>query len=171
MKTLVAIVSVVVIAMTIVVISPAAGQSDIETRVANLETRVAKLESDMASPSPSETAQTQSPASYTIEGLVALGQSKVVPTLDGGCIPSAEVTDPREGTEVTLRDETSKIIGSSVLGAGTMDKDLNACVFRFEIREVPESRFYVLTIGELDDFTYSLDEMISTSWQLLIRLV
>lgn len=81
-------------------------------------------------------------------------------------------TDIDEGSQVTVKDESNKLIATGNLGKGaTADIGFGgACVFPLSVVNVPVATFYTIEVGTRKGITYSAKEMQDKNWQVNISL-
>jgi hypothetical protein len=137
----------------------------------------------------------------SIEGTIQLnsdedGVSRV--SLEGDCEGDGGYSDLTAGAQVTVKDESGKVIGTGNLRPGTAssidpsgDKTAEslgttlavlrtvsaglgiqsrACEFEFTIEDVPRVDFYNLSIGRRDGPTYTFEEMERNGWEVALSI-
>ena len=85
-----------------------------------------------------------------------------------GCSGSGGYSDIQTGTNVMLRDGDGKILATSSLGGGS--KGTGTCSFSFRFADVPEVSFYTVEVGRRGQLSYSLADLRSKDWTLLLTL-
>ena|GEM_PF-2469736 len=81
-------------------------------------------------------------------------------------------SDIDEGAQVTIKDESNKLIATGKLGKGaTADIGFGgACAFPFSVTNVPTATFYTIEVGSRKGITYSAKEIQDKNWQVNISL-
>lgn len=77
-----------------------------------------------------------------------------------GCRGEGGFSDIGEGASITIRDGTGKVIAVGNLGRSV--EDGGACVFRFQVDNVPEMDFYGIEISHRGVVNYSRDQVRGT---------
>lgn len=78
----------------------------------------------------------------------------------------------RSESPIVVKDASGKIIATSKLGKGSM-QDLGAtgaCVFPFEIADVPASDFYTIEIEEFKSAAFKRSVLQSKNWKLQAQI-
>ena len=75
-----------------------------------------------------------------------------------------------EGTTVTIRDASDKIVASAALDPGSLvyGSDV-ACSFPFKAEGVPASDFYTVSVGSHNPVTVSTKDLESSGWTVTIQ--
>jgi hypothetical protein len=101
--------------------------------------------------------------SQDIEGSFSLFDSRFLSYSSGeSCSGSGGYGDIGAGRSVTVKDSSGTVIATGSLGPGSIR--LGACVFDFELRDVPRSEYYTFEVGRRGELTYSHDELRSAGW-------
>ncbi|HVA75769.1 MAG TPA: hypothetical protein VNF71_14520 [Acidimicrobiales bacterium] len=100
-------------------------------------------------------------------GLDCLGNSTLAGSLPG----------VHDGSEVVVEDATHAVVGTAALiplpGSGrkpgpTYFEGVGLCDFSFTVTDIPDSKFYSITIGGLPGPTYSSDQLQSMNWTVVL---
>lgn len=81
----------------------------------------------------------------------------------GGCKGDGGYSDIHEEVEVTVKDETGKLLATSNLGPGTATGYIN-CHFEFSIKVPDAVKFCTFEVGRRGDLSFSHDEMVANGW-------
>lgn len=107
-------------------------------------------------------------ATHTITGTMTLTDSDNT-NLGGTCAGSGGYSDMRSGTQVVVKDSSSRIIAQSSLQTGKPAEGKFAkveCVFPFTINDVPESDFYLVSVGHRGEISHSHKELEQSGWEV-----
>jgi hypothetical protein len=124
---------------------------------------------------PSESTPTPSPPStapaYTMIGTFTLGPSS---SFIGGtdfCRGTGAYDDIKAGAEVTVKDESGKIIGTSQLTDQPIRVPEDKCVLDFKVTSLPVADSYSIAVGRRGAITYSHADMQKAKWvvDLIVR--
>lgn len=89
--------------------------------------------------------------------------------LGGSCTTRGADSDIVEGTDVSVRDDADKVVGSGALAAGTLDFTTHVvCVFRFSVTGIPDATFYTVEIGSRGKLTFSKDDLDAKHWSIVM---
>ena len=118
-------------------------------------------------------------ATHKIEGSLVL----IDGTLDQNCLPGGGYSDIQPlVTQVTVSDQTGKVIGLGKLNSGTFSEPSldvtrvggplwqKSCRFPFTIEHVPEVEFYGIEVSHRGTIRKSLAEMKNDSWKVGLTL-
>lgn len=83
------------------------------------------------------------------------------------CQGSGGHDDIGPGTMVTIRNESGSTIATGSLGAGRGD---GGCNYAFAINGVPDAKFYRIEVSHGGEVEYSLAEMESDEWIVIVSL-
>jgi hypothetical protein len=83
---------------------------------------------------------------------------------NGRCTGSAGYEPVSEGAEVVIRDESSRVVGNSLLEEGRPSGE--ACIFVFVVRDLPAAKFYSIAIADRGTVTYSYEEVAGNRWKV-----
>lgn len=72
------------------------------------------------------------------------------------------------GTQVTVRDETGKVIGTGVLAGGKLTPA--GCIFTFSARDIPAASFYTFDIAGIPGQPVAAALIIAASWHVDLTL-
>jgi hypothetical protein len=99
------------------------------------------------------------------------------------CFGEGGSSDINEGADVTVRNQSGETIALGSLGPGQLqeafpggsDRDKYgafglACVFSFEVGEVPDAEFYSVEVSHRGETSYSRDDMEANSWTVELSL-
>jgi hypothetical protein len=98
----------------------------------------------------------------TITGTLTLIDSKLGGTRYG-CFGTGGYGDIHAGTQVTVTDAASRVIGVGVLEEGRPD-GAYACVFAFSIKGLPETDFYGVEVQRRGVLRYSRTQLDQQGW-------
>jgi hypothetical protein len=84
------------------------------------------------------------------------------------CQSSGGGEDIGPGTSVTIRNESGSNIGTGSLGAGVGAS--GGCAYPFAINGVPDAKFYRVEVSHGGEAEYSLAEMESNGWTVIVSL-
>jgi hypothetical protein len=81
------------------------------------------------------------------------------------CSGNGGYSDLKAGTDVKVTDRGGEILGTSALGPGRIVSS-GECDFLFDFDELPDSDFYVVTLGSgtRGELSYSRKEMVELDW-------
>lgn len=90
------------------------------------------------------------------------------PELGGACSTSGSYGDITAGADVTVRDDTDKVVGSAFLAAGTlaMTTAKPVCVFDFTVTGIPDAKSYAIEIGHRRGVTFSAADLEADKWSV-----
>lgn len=117
----------------------------------------------VATPAPTGT-------THTIHVTFTLNASDVESVGDFGsttCRGLRAYDDIRDGAPVIVKNEASVIIASSVLANSQRH---GACVFRFDIPDVPDATFYSIEVTKRGAVTHSKADMEASGWAVSLTL-
>ena len=108
--------------------------------------------------------------SQTLEWLGHMVTSTGEVQLGGACSTAGAYSDITPGTDVTVRDDTDKVVGSAFLAAGTlaMTTAKPVCVFEFTVTGIPDAKSYAIEIGQRRGVTYSAADLEANEWSLAL---
>jgi hypothetical protein len=86
------------------------------------------------------------------------------------CVLSGSYSDIRVGTQVTVKNESGTIIGSGELFSPTYDSAALECSFPFEITNLPDASFYVVSVSQRDSHTYQASDLTAKGWHFDVSL-
>jgi hypothetical protein len=114
---------------------------------------------------PTPTPRPISPApAYTMTGTFTLGPSS---SFIGGtdfCRGTGAYDDIKAGAEVTVKNESGKIIGTSRLTDQPIRVPEDKCVLEFEVTSLPAADSYSIAVGRRGAITYSHADMQKAKW-------
>jgi len=87
-----------------------------------------------------------------------------------GCRGDGGYSDIRSGMQITLRDETGRVMGTTSFPVGRVEGAGLRCVFEFEFTDAPEAEFYTLDSGRRGELTYSVAELEDRGWHVGIDI-
>jgi hypothetical protein len=85
------------------------------------------------------------------------------------CKGEGGYSDLEAGRQVTVTNAAGEIIGIGELGSGETQSP-SRCLFRFVVRELPESTFYTLSIGRRPGPTYSFANLEAQMWVVSLSI-
>ena len=74
-----------------------------------------------------------------------------------------------ENANVELRDQSNKLIGSTVTGSRWVSLS-DECKVDFRIEDVPRSDFYQLTVGTHGPPSYTYEDLTAQDWSISLSL-
>lgn len=83
--------------------------------------------------------------------------------------PGGSYPDLRDGAAVSVRDADGSLIGAGVLEHGRVDA-LGEIVFAFHVADLPETKFYQLSVGSRPPVTYTLKDISAHSWRATLEI-
>jgi Uncharacterised protein family UPF0547 len=90
--------------------------------------------------------------------------------LGGPCSTSGVYSDISAGNDVTVRDETDRVVGTVALGSGTLGFTSTAvCVFTFTVPDVPAAKFITVEVGHRGSLTFSAADLDTQHWSVQIQ--
>jgi hypothetical protein len=109
------------------------------------------------------------PSSHSLYGALTLitaggfvGPGESCSGLDG-------FDDITAGAEVSVKDETGKVVAVGNLGAGSRES-IVICSFSFTVNNVPVAKFYTVEITHRGGITYSYADLVSKGWHITVSL-
>jgi hypothetical protein len=84
------------------------------------------------------------------------------------CQGSGGDDDIGPGTSVIIRNESGSTIGTGSLGAGVGGG--GGCAYPFAMNGVPDAKFYRVEVSHGGEVEYSLAEMESNEWTVIVSL-
>jgi hypothetical protein len=85
--------------------------------------------------------------------------------LGGACSTEGAYSDIKVGTDVSVRDDTDKVVGAGSLAAGTLGFMAAAvCFFAFTVEGVPDAKFYTVEVGHRGKLTFSAADLEAKHW-------
>lgn len=112
-----------------------------------------------------------SPTTQAITGTLTLTDTDAFWTQGSTCSGSGGYSDLDIGGQVTLTDDSGKIIGSTTLSTGTASSS-SECefAFRFDQPIVPTARFYSVEVTHRGKITDSADELRASGWAFSLSI-
>jgi hypothetical protein len=107
-------------------------------------------------------------SSHTINGTLTLTDSDFNWSVGKACTGSGGYSDISEGADVTVKNESGRIIANATLEAGT--GAAGPCLFPFHVKGVPDAKFYAIEISHRGELRYSKDELAKQNWIVLPSL-
>jgi Uncharacterised protein family UPF0547 len=90
--------------------------------------------------------------------------------LGGPCSASGVYSDISAGNDVTVRDETDRVVGTVALGSGALGFTSTAvCVFKFTVPDVPDAKFISVEVGHRGRLTFSAADLDTQHWSVQIQ--
>ena len=92
------------------------------------------------------------------------------------CFGEDGYEDIGAGTQVTARDESNTVIGTSALGPGrvepwpAVDPLAKRCVFPFRFSALPDAAFYGIEVSYRGEIRFARAEMERDGWRVEIHL-
>lgn len=83
------------------------------------------------------------------------------------CRGTGGYDDIESGLGVVVRDDGGSIIGTGELISDHEQlalNDLDVCLYRFEVADLPDAPFYTVEVGNRGELTYSRDELERADW-------
>lgn len=111
---------------------------------------------------------THGAARYKIHGALMLRDSDEVFAADQPCAGSGGYSDIRDGAQVTVTDETGKLLGVGSLNEGVGVS--GSCLLTFDTIEVPKAKFYSVEVSHRGKITDSFAEAKSQEFSFLVTL-
>jgi hypothetical protein len=120
---------------------------------------------------PRPAAVPSSPTTQHITGTLTLNDSDAFWSQGSSCSGSGGYSDLDIGGQVTLTDDTAKIIGATTLSAGTATSS-SECDFNFAFDQpiVPSARFYSVEVTHRGKITDSADELRVSGWAFSLSI-
>lgn len=144
--------------------------SALETRVASLEERVSALETAVSGgPASSPASSIAKSGTHTITGTLTVnGDVDTITVYGQFCSGVGGYSDLDIGTPVVVKNGTGAVIATGSVGGG--DVLLNGatkiiCVFPFEVKDVPDSDFYVIEVSHRGGLTFSKSDLEASGWK------
>ena len=114
-------------------------------------------------PTPTPTPKVEAPApakTITITGVFTLIAFPLQTYSDGACggYLDGGYKDIQEGMSVVVKDGNRNIIGMGRLGPGKRTHKVS-CEFTYQITDLPETKFYVISVGRRGEMTFSLEDL------------
>ncbi len=106
------------------------------------------------------------PPSDTISGQLKL----IAGGIDGeddNCYGTGIFGDITGSMPVIVRDDRGRIIATGITenGKRPMDHPAVTCIFSFRVKDIPESNFYNIGIGDRGSVVFSRQELIEQNWE------
>lgn len=102
-------------------------------------------------------------STHTVIGTMTVSSSEFYGKNDGDfCTGEGGYSDIQFGTSVTVTNEAGKVIGTAILGEGSVET--NTCVFNFSVDDVNSADYYSIEVGRRGKLTYSNEEFESRDW-------
>ena len=101
----------------------------------------------------------------TIHGTLTVQES----VGQGSCTGTGGYDDIHAGTQVTIRDQSGKLLATGLLDGGT-PQGLEACVFTFTIDHLPSSDFYQVEVSHRGEISYSRSDLEHADWHVDLTL-
>jgi hypothetical protein len=123
--------------------------------------------SPAATPTPRPTST--APA-HTMMGTFTLGPSS---SFIGGtdfCRGTGAYDDIKAGAEVTVKNESGKIIGTSQLTDQPIRVPEDKCVLNFQVTSLPVADSYSIAVGRRGEMTYSYADMQKANWMVALTV-
>lgn len=79
------------------------------------------------------------------------------------CYGAGGYDDIHEGTSVSVANQDGKIIATGQLGAGSIVA-FHTCSLPFTVKDVPDAKFFKVTISHRGELVYSKDELSGKGW-------
>jgi hypothetical protein len=89
---------------------------------------------------------------------------------EADCVPDPGYDDIVAGTQVTVTDETGRLIGVGTLAHASPGFVNFQCMFTFSVAGLPDAAFYGLTVGRRAGPTYSLTELQGAGWNVQLSI-
>jgi hypothetical protein len=88
--------------------------------------------------------------------------------LSASCLGTGGYADIHAGASVTVRDEASKVIGTSSLGSGKpVDR---TCVYEFEVSGLPDANYYSVEVSHRGSVNFAKSEVETRNWTVQLSL-
>jgi hypothetical protein len=108
---------------------------------------------------------------FLITGTITLTTSSLYPPagaspgIGSPCVGTGGFSDIQTGTDVTVTDEASRIVGIGHIVSSSR-VNIVVCSLRFTVPGVPERPFYKVEVSHRGGLTYSLQDMKSRNWTI-----
>jgi hypothetical protein len=105
---------------------------------------------------------------HTITGTMTLFDASGYASGAEGCAGKDGYQDIQAGAQVTVSDESGKLLATSQLGRG--DDNRPYCVFAFKVDGVPTAKVYQVEVAHRGKVAYSASDLAAAGWKADLRL-
>jgi hypothetical protein len=107
---------------------------------------------------------------HSLQGSIALHSIGTFGSKSIGenCFGTGGYNDLAAGAQVTIRDETGKVLATGHLDEGKT-KSASECDFAFNL-DVPDAKFYQVEVSHRGQVTYSADDLEKAGWRVQLTL-
>jgi hypothetical protein len=106
---------------------------------------------------------------HTINGTFVLrGDSDTISNVGSTCFGDSGYSDIGPGMPVTVKDESGKILGATVLGTGSGNQ--NQCTFMFAMSGVGDAAIYSVEGGRRGAVSYPRAQLEANGWTVALSL-
>jgi hypothetical protein len=113
------------------------------------------------------TADALAPATHSIGGMMTLTTAGLV-TSGTQCSGKDGFDDMRSGTQVLVKESSGKVIAQGALRGGSHPAGAKyasvICEFPFTVDNVPDSDFYLISVGKRGEISHTRHEMEASGW-------
>jgi len=116
------------------------------------------------------TASTETPAGHTVTGTLRVVVSHSSYASPDCSALSGGFSDIAAGTQVIVKDDGGKIVGTGQLKNEGVRNSSTECEYSFSVGPVPDRPFYSVEVSHRGAQTYSLDQMKAQGWKIQLSL-